>query len=108
MHLNNFYHLFTEAIKLNFSSPCGGELQVNYRGSQWEPVCPLKSKNDADKICQELKCGNASDRWNEFIEYNSNTEVGIKCENERDVMHCFKSEACTQKAVIYCASKCKV
>lgn len=105
MHFCYIYDLFTEAIKLKLSSPCGGELHMNYRGTQWEPVCPLGSKNDADEICQELKCGNASEKWQESIDSSTNTEVGIKCENEyNDIMDCFKPESCTKTAVIYCES----
>lgn len=107
MRFSNPYHLFTEAIKFKLSDTCEGELQVDYRG-QWEPVCPLENKNDADKICQELKCGNAINTQDKPIKKGT-TDVKIKCENDPNyLMHCFKSttEACTKKAVIYCKGKC--
>ncbi|MCJ8734728.1 hypothetical protein PDJAM_G00238690 [Pangasius djambal] len=94
----------TKAIKLKFSSPCGGELQVDYRG-KWEPVCPLESNQDADRICRELKCGNASRKNHEDVKYTANTDIRIKCEDKHKyLMHCVKPEpkACTQKAIFYC------
>lgn len=107
MHFSNSYHLFTEAINLKFTNACGGELQVKYRG-KWEPICPVE-KNDADRICRDLKCGNASINLDASIQ--SGAEVRIQCGNEHNYLrHCFKPapETCRRKAVIYCDGKCKV
>lgn len=108
MNFSNSYHLFTEAINWTFNRSCGGELQVSYR-NKLEPVCPLKSKFDADKICQELKCGNASDQWNVSIEKGA--DINIECKDEHKyTRHCFKPQpgACKQTASFNCDGKCKV
>ncbi|KAB5567211.1 hypothetical protein PHYPO_G00230190 [Pangasianodon hypophthalmus] len=94
----------TKAIKLNFSSPCGGELQVDYRG-KWEPVCPLASNQDANRICRELKCGDVSRTNDEAVENTANTDISINCGDDyKSLMHCVKPvpQACTRKAVFYC------
>lgn len=80
---------------------------MNYRGDQWEPVC-LTDTSDADRICQDMKCGSATRRERESLKEGENADVELKCENAHNLMHCFKSRptSCTQKAVIYCDSKC--
>ncbi|XP_060788373.1 scavenger receptor cysteine-rich type 1 protein M130-like isoform X2 [Neoarius graeffei] len=87
------------AIDWKLSGTCGGEFQVKYRG-KWEPVCPVE-KNDADRICMELKCGNASQHLAE--ETKNRADVGFQCGKDHNyLMHCFGPNTCTAKAVIYC------
>ncbi|XP_060788367.1 scavenger receptor cysteine-rich type 1 protein M130-like isoform X2 [Neoarius graeffei] len=90
-----------EAIEWKLSSTCGGEFQVKYRG-KWEPVCPVE-KNDADRICMELKCGNAREVLTKSVENEPNPDVGFQCRRDHNyLMHCFGPNNCTAKAVIYC------
>ncbi|KAF5905560.1 scavenger receptor cysteine-rich type 32, partial [Clarias magur] len=94
----------TKAFKLNFSSTCGGELQVNYRG-KLEFVHPLENKKDADRICNEQKCGNASSYKTEIIKNKAQIDIKIDCEKEQNYLwHCVKSDPreSTKIAVIYC------
>ncbi|XP_027006910.2 scavenger receptor cysteine-rich type 1 protein M160 [Tachysurus fulvidraco] len=93
-----------KALTWKFSEPCGGSLQVNY-STVWKPVC-LKNKNDADRICRDLKCGNSllfSD--DENYENKEVTDISINCDHgSNNLMHCFKSEeeVCKKKVQIYC------
>ncbi|XP_053481618.1 scavenger receptor cysteine-rich type 1 protein M160 [Ictalurus furcatus] len=97
-----------KVLNLKFSETCGGDLLVDYRG-QWEPVCPLESMTDANRICREQHCGNAFGKSEGLIESRSN--ITIKCGNEhKNLIHCIKSgrETCTKTAVIHCDSEYKV
>ncbi|KAK3540366.1 hypothetical protein QTP70_030115, partial [Hemibagrus guttatus] len=94
----------TNAIQINFSSPCGGDLLVNYRG-QLEHVCPLNHKADADRICSYKECGNARQTSKNNLENNLTTNISISCiDNPNDIRRCFTSGnlSCTEKAQIYC------
>ncbi|KAK3566214.1 hypothetical protein QTP86_029337, partial [Hemibagrus guttatus] len=96
----------TNAIQINFSSPCGGDLLVNYRG-QLEHVCPLNHKADADRICSYKECGNARQTSKNNLENNLTTNISISCiDNPNDIRRCFTSGnlSCTEKAQIYCDS----
>ncbi|KAG7332685.1 hypothetical protein KOW79_004519 [Hemibagrus wyckioides] len=92
-----------KAIQLKLSSPCGGDLLVNYRG-QWEYVCPLTSEADAHQICRDQKCGNASRISTHNLKINENTDISFSCtKNHIDLKHCFRAgNVCKEKAGIYC------
>ncbi|XP_060788378.1 scavenger receptor cysteine-rich type 1 protein M160-like isoform X2 [Neoarius graeffei] len=88
-------------IDWKLSGTCGGEFQVKYRG-KWEPVCPLE-KDNADRICMNLKCGNASKVIPKPVENEPNPDVGFQCTKDHQyLMHCFRPENCERKAIIYC------
>ncbi|XP_053359271.1 scavenger receptor cysteine-rich type 1 protein M160 [Clarias gariepinus] len=94
----------TMAFKWNFSSTCGGKLQVNYRG-KLEFVQPLENMTDANRICNELKCGNASTNKFGNIKNKTTIDIKIKCDkNQNYVKHCVKFEPRETRtiAVIYC------
>lgn len=98
---------------MKLSSPCGGDLLVNYRG-RWEYVCPLTSEADAHRICSDQKCGNAnskSETLKNIPKKNVNTDVSFSCtKNHMDLKNCFSAGKlqCKKKAEIYCDSKWKV